>query len=223
MNKEQWKAVDQYLGQMLVRQDEALEAAAAASTAANLPAIAVSAAQGKLLMLLARMVGAKRVLEIGTLAGYSTIWLARGMGNGGKLITLEIDQKHAQVARANLERAGLGDVVELILGPALATLPKLAAEKRGPFDLIFIDADKENTAQYWEWSLKLSRPGTIIIVDNVVRSGNVLDEASKDGSVQGIRRALEVMSKEKRITATAIQMVGAKGYDGFAVAMVEEL
>jgi predicted O-methyltransferase YrrM len=218
MNKEQWKAVDQYIAQTLVKQDAALEAAVADSAAAGLPAIAVSAAQGKLLMLLARMIGAKRILELGTLGGYSTIWLARGMAAGGKLTTLEYDPKHADIARKNIARAGLADVVEILVGRALDTLPQVT--ERAPFDLIFIDADKENTPQYWEWSLKLSRPGTIIIVDNVVRDGKVIDAASKDASVQGIRRTLELMSREKRIDATAIQMVGAKGYDGFAIASV---
>jgi|SRR6266568_3691060 len=219
MDKDLWKAVDAYIGETLVKQDEALEAAAAASTAAGLPAIAVSAAQGKLLMLLAKMVGARRILEIGTLAGYSTIWLAQGMAAGGRLITLEYEPKHAEMARSNLARAGLSDVVEVIVGRALETLPGVAG--RGPFDLIFIDADKENTPQYWEWSLKLSRSGTIIIVDNVVRDGKVIDAASKDASVQGIRRCLEMMSSQKRVAATAMQMVGAKGYDGFAIAVVE--
>ncbi len=209
MDKDLWKAVDAYIGETLVKQDEALEAAAAASTAAGLPAIAVSAAQGKLLMLLAKMVGARRILEIGTLAGYSTIWLAQGMAAGGRLITLEYEPKHAEMARSNLARAGLSDVVEVIVGRALETLPGVAG--RGPFDLIFIDADKENTPQYWEWSLKLSRSGTIIIVDNVVRDGKVIDAASKDASVQGIRRCLEMMSSQKRVAATAMQMVGAKG------------
>jgi len=221
MDKQLFKAVDQYIGQMLVRQDEALEKAVVESAAAGLPAIAVSAAQGKLLMLIAKMVGAKRILEIGTLGGYSTIWLARGMAAGGKLITLELLEKHAQVARANLERAGVEEAVEIVVGPALETLPKIAVAGRGPFDLIFIDADKENTPAYWEWSLKLSRPGTIVIVDNVVRDGKVIDAASKDTSVQGIRKCLEMMSKEKRISATAMQMVGAKGYDGFAIGIVE--
>jgi predicted O-methyltransferase YrrM len=222
MNKEQWKAVDQYIVDTLVRQDEALEAALAASSAAGLPAIAVSPNQGKLLMLLARMVGARRILEIGTLAGYSTIWLARGLADGGRLITLEMVEKHAQVARANLARAGLTDVVELMVGPALETLPKIAAAKRGPFDLIFIDADKSAMTDYLNWSLKLSHPGTVIIGDNVVRDGKVLDAASSDPSVQGIRRFYEMLSAEKRISATAIQMVGAKGYDGFAVGVVQE-
>jgi len=211
--------VDQYIGQTLVKQDDALEAAVADSAAAGLPAIAVSAAQGKLLMLMAKMIGAKRILEIGTLGGYSTIWLARGMAAGGRLITLEYEPKHAEIARKNIARAGVGDAVEIVVGRALETLPKAAG--RGPFDLIFIDADKENTPAYWEWSLKLSRVGTIIIVDNVVRDGKVIDAASKDASVQGIRKCLEMMSKEKRIDATAMQMVGAKGYDGFAIAVVE--
>ncbi|HEV8606257.1 MAG TPA: O-methyltransferase [Tepidisphaeraceae bacterium] len=222
MNKEQWKAVDRYIVDALVKQDEALEAALVASSAAGLPAIAVSPNQGKLLMLLAKMVGARRILEIGTLAGYSTIWLARGLAGGGKLITLEMVEKHAQVARANLARAGLAEVVEVMVGPALETLPKIAAAGRGPFDLIFIDADKSAMTDYLEWSLKLSRPGTVIIGDNVVRDGKVLDAASSDPSVQGIRRFYEMLSAEKRLSATAIQMVGAKGYDGFAVGVVLE-
>jgi predicted O-methyltransferase YrrM len=219
MTKELFKAVDQYIGQMLVKPDEALQKAAADSAAAGLPPIAVSAAQGKLLMLITRMIGAKKILEIGTLGGYSTIWLARGMGSGGKLITLEYEPKHAEVARKNIARAGLGDVVEIVMGKALETLPKVAG--RGPFDLIFIDADKENTPGYWEWSMKLARPGSVIIVDNVVRDGKVIDAQSKDASVAGIRKGMEMMAKEKRVTATAMQMVGAKGYDGFAIGIVE--
>jgi predicted O-methyltransferase YrrM len=171
-------------------------------------------------MLLAQIQGAKNILEIGTLGGYSTIWLGRGMPRGGHLITLEADAKHADVARANIARAGLASLVEVILGPALDTLPQLAARGRGPFDLIFIDADKQSLPDYFAWSLKLCRPGTIIIIDNVIRDGTVINAASTDASDQGVRRMNEMMVAETRVTATAIQTVGSKGYDGFAIARV---
>jgi predicted O-methyltransferase YrrM len=220
--REQWTAVDQYFKELLIGTDAALDEALRSSAAAGLPAINVSPNQGKLLHLLARVQGARRILEIGTLGGYSTIWLARALPRDGQLITLEADEKHAAVARANLARAGIADRVELVLGRALETLPQLASDpaRRGPFDLIFIDADKVTTAEYFNWALRLSRIGSLIIVDNVVRDGNVIDPASRDTSVQGVRRFNEVLADEKRVTATAIQTVGSKGYDGFAIALV---
>jgi predicted O-methyltransferase YrrM len=220
MNQEQWTAVDRYISDTVVPSDSALDAALEASTKAELPAIAVTANQGKLLHILARLVDARRVLEIGTLGGYSTIWLARALPKGGHVITLEVNPKHAEVARANVARAGLASAVEIRLGAALETLPKLATEKLGPFDLLFIDADKANIPQYFTWSLKLSRPGSLIIVDNVVRKGAVIDADSDDPDVQGVRRLNEVLAKEKRVTATTIQTVGSKGYDGFTIALV---
>jgi predicted O-methyltransferase YrrM len=191
-----------------------------ASSAAGLPAYAVSPTQGKLLFLLAQVQGARNILELGTLGGYSTIWLARALPPGGKLVTLEASQKHAEVAQANIANAGLADRVELRVGPALDTLPQLAAEGRSPFDLIFIDADKENNPLYFTWALKLSRRGTVIIVDNVVRDGAVVDSAKPDPVIQGIRRFHEMLAAEPRATATAIQTVGSKGYDGFTLIRV---
>jgi predicted O-methyltransferase YrrM len=220
MSQEQWNAVDRYITDLLAPSDPALDATLAASAAAGLPAINVSANQGKLLMLLSRAMGAKNILEIGTLGAYSTIWLARALPAGGRVITLEADAKHATVARANIARAGLSDVIQLRLGRAIDTLPQLAMENRGPFDLIFIDADKPSTPDYFAWSLKLSRPGSVIIVDNVVRDGAIIDAASTDASVRGVRRFNEMLAAEPRVTATAIQTVGTKGYDGFAVALV---
>ncbi len=220
MNQETWTSVDRYITDVLVGPDSALNAAQEASDDAKLPPINVTPNQGKLLMLLARMLGAKNILEIGTLGAYSTIWLARGLAKNGRLITLELDPKHAEVARANIARAGLSDTVELILGRAIDTLPRLAAKKRGPFDLIFIDADKPSNPDYFAWAMKLSRPGSLIIVDNVVRSGAIVDAGSKDASVQGVRRLNELIAAEKRVTATAIQTVGSKGYDGLAFVLV---
>ena len=211
-----WDNVDRYISETLVQPDAALAAALEASDAAGLPAISVSPAHGKLLWLLARTIGAKRILEIGTLGGYSAIWLARGLAPGGRLVTLEALEKHAAVARKNLARAGLADVVEVHVGPALDTLPGLA----GAFDLTFIDADKQNNAEYFRWALKLSRPGSLIVVDNVVRDGAVIDARSRDAAVQGVRRLYELIAAEPRVAATAIQTVGAKGYDGFAIALV---
>jgi predicted O-methyltransferase YrrM len=218
--QEQWTAVDRYLTDLLVPSDPALEAALQASTAAGLPPINVTPNLGKFLQLLAQVQGARNILEVGTLAGYSTIWLARALPPDGRLITLEVDPKHAETARSNIARAGLTNVVELRLGPALETLPQIAAEGRGPFDLIFIDADKPSNAEYFAWALKLSRRGSLIIVDNVVRNGAVIDAASTDAAVQGVRRFNEVLAAEARVSATAIQTVGSKGYDGFAVALV---
>ncbi len=219
-NPEQWGAVDQFFVDRLVAQDVALEEALKTSHAAGLPLIHVAPNQGKMLQLLAKLQGARTILEIGTLGGYSTIWLARALPEGGRLVTLEAEPKHAEVARTNLARAGLSEVVELRLGPALETLPALAAEGAAPFDFIFIDADKPNNPGYFEWTLKLARVGSLIIIDNVVRDGKVADGASQDLGVQGSRRAIELMAAEPRVTATAIQTVGSKGYDGFAMAIV---
>lgn len=216
----QWTAVDRYITDLLVPPDPVLDAALAASAAAGLPPIAVSPNEGKLLHLLARLRGARTILEIGTLGGYSTIWLARALPPDGRLITLECDPQHAGVARANFAHASLAGIVELRVGRALDTLPELAAEGRGPFDLIFIDADKAGTPEYFTWALKLSRCGSVIIVDNVVRSGAVADAGSTDAAVQGIRRFNELLAAEPRVSATAIQTVGSKGYDGFAIVLV---
>jgi len=213
-----WREVDRYITETLVQPDAALDAALAASDVAGLPPINVSPAHGKLLWLLARTLGAKRILEIGTLGGYSAIWLARGLAPGGRLVTLEAVEKHAAVARTNIERARLAQRVEIRVGQALATLPSLD----GPFDLSFIDADKHNNAEYFSWALKLSRPGSLIVVDNVVREGAVIDARSRDTAVQGVRRLNELIATERRVAATAIQTVGVKGYDGFAIALVLE-
>jgi predicted O-methyltransferase YrrM len=220
MSKEQWTAVDQYLSETLVAPDAALDAALADSNAAGLPAINVTPHLGKFLYLLARMQGAKNILEIGTLGGYSTIWLARALTPGGRLITLEVDPKHAQVARKNIARAGVADVVDLRLGRAIDLLPGVAADMRAPFDLIFIDADKPSNPDYFSQSLELSRVGTIIIIDNVIRNGAVIDEHSTDTSVQGVRRMNKMLAADPRVTATALQTVGSKGYDGFAMVLV---
>jgi len=221
MNLETWTKVDEYIDQMLVGEDEALKAARRASEEAGLPAIAVTASQGKLLMLTSQMIGAAKTLEIGTLGGYSTIWLARGLAEGGKLVTLEYEAKHAEVARKNIARAGLDGIVELRLGDARKTLPELAKENGGPFDVIFVDANKDSTPEYFEWALKMSRKGSVIIVDNVIRDGAVIDASSEDAGIQGIRRFNEMAAKEKRVSTTAIQTVGSKGYDGFAMALVK--
>lgn len=214
-----WTAVDRYLTDLLVRPEPALEEALAAASTAGLPAHDVTPAQGKLLQLLARLQGARTILELGTLAGYSTIWLARALPAGGRLVTLEADPAYAEVAAANVARCGLGDLVEIRPGPALETLPLLAAEGLGPFDLVFLDADKASNAEYFAWALELTRPGSLIVADNVVRGGAILDEEA-DAAVLGVRRFFELVAAEPRVTATAIQTVGAKGYDGFALALV---
>lgn len=220
MNKEHWTQVDHYIEQLLLGPDPALTRALEASTAAELPAISVSPAQGKLLWLLAKMCGAKKILEIGTLGGYSTIWLARALPQGGHLITLEAEPKHAEVARANFVAAGLDDRVEVRVGLAQDTLPQLVSEQRGPFDLVFIDADKPGYPDYFKWALTLSRRGSVIIADNVVRDGAVVDATSSDPNVQAVRRYLELVAAEPRVSATTLQTVGCKGYDGFAIALV---
>ena len=219
MSSRLWHEVDSYITDTLVQPDAALAAALEASDAAGLPQINVSPAHGKLLWLLARLQNARRILEVGTLGGYSTIWLARGLVAGGRLITLEALEKHAAVARSNLERAGVSKVVDVRVGQALATLPTV---KDGPFDLTFIDADKQSNAEYFTWALKLSRPGSLIVVDNVVREGAVIDARSRDAAVRGVRRLNDLIAGEPRVAATAIQTVGAKGYDGFAIALVLE-
>ncbi|MCU0542757.1 MAG: O-methyltransferase [Oscillatoriaceae cyanobacterium Prado104] len=220
MTQEQWIAVDDYITDLFVPPDPALEGALQSTIDADLPRINVAPNQGKLLHILALSHGVKRILELGTLAGYSTIWLARALPPDGKLISLEAEPKHAEVARANLDRAGLTDRVEVRLGPALETLPKLAAEGQEPFDLVFIDADKTNAAEYFSWALKLTRRGSLIVTDNVVRNGAVIDADSTDENVQGIRRFNAALALEPRVKATVIQIVGSKGYDGLAIALV---
>jgi predicted O-methyltransferase YrrM len=213
------EAVDAYLAGLLAPDDEALAAARQASDAAGLPQIAVSAPQGKLLWVLARAIGARRILEIGTLGGYSTIWLARGLVPGGRLVTLEYSPRHAEVARANLSHAGLADVVDVRVGRALDTLPELAAEQPEPFDLVFIDADKAPYADYLDWSIRLTRPGGLIVGDNVVRRGRVADPTEKGADAIGVRAFLERIAADPRVDGTALQTVGVKGWDGLAVAL----
>ncbi|MFN2637564.1 MAG: O-methyltransferase [Gemmatimonadaceae bacterium] len=212
--------MDRYLSGKLLPDDPVLDAALREIETAGLPAISVSPNQGKLLQILARLVGTRSILEIGTLGGYSTIWLARGLRDGGRVITLEVDPKHAEVARRNFVRAGLQEVIEVRIGSALETLPQISAERAKPFDLIFIDADKQNIPTYFEWAVKLSRPGSLIVVDNVVRSGAVIDDESTDPSVQGVRRFFDLLGAHSRVSGTAIQTVGTKGYDGFAIVLV---
>ena len=220
MTQDRWTAVDRYVTDLLVPSDAALDAAIEASTVAGLPAISVSPCQGKLLFLLARVMGARRILEIGALGGYSTIWLARALPPDGRLITLEVNAGHAEVARSNFARAGLADVIELRLGSALDLLPALVAQGVGPFDMIFIDADKPGYPDYLAWAVRLSRRGSLIVADNVVKEGTVLDADSEDPVVQGIRRFNAALAADPRVTATEIQTVGVKGYDGFAVVLV---
>ena len=220
MSQEQWSAVDKYIADRLAPPDDVLEGALKASAAAGLPSINVAPNQGKMLALYARMIGARRILEIGTLGGYSTIWLGWALPLGGRIITLEADPRHAETARGNIASAGLADAVEVRVGTALDLLPKLAAEKPAAFDLFFIDADKANIPAYFEWALKLSRAGSVIVVDNVVREGKILDAESSDASVRGVRRFYDMLAAEPRVSATAIQTVGVKGHDGFALAVV---
>ena len=217
MTDDVWTTVDRYIADEFIPRDAALDAALKDSDAAGLPTIAVSMAQGKWLHLLARAMGARRILEIGTLGGFSGIWMARALPADGRLITLEINPTHADVARRNFARAGVADRAEVRVGPALETLPTLA----GPFDLIFIDADKPGYADYFPLAVKLSRPGTLIIADNVVRNGAIADAASTDEMVNGIQRFNAVVAADRRVTTTVLQTVGAKGYDGFAVILVE--
>lgn len=220
MSQEQWKAVDDYLADLFVPDDPALTGALTESEAAGLDPISVSPMQGKLLNLLVQLTGARRILEIGTLGGYSTIWMARALPEGGKLISLELQEQHAEVAGKNVKRADLADKVEIRVGEALDTLKALEAEGGAPFDLIFIDADKENIPGYYEGAMKLSRKGTLIIVDNVIRGGAVLEADSEDVSIQGVRRFNELVAKDSRVTTSTVQTVGSKGYDGFAMVLV---
>lgn len=215
-----WVVVEEYMDELLMPSDLVLDAARQASAAAGLPDIAVTPSQGKFLHLLARMRGARHILEIGTLGGYSTIWLARALPADGRLITIEADVKHCEVAQANLMRAGVGARVDLRMGDALDLLPELAAEGLEPFDFAFIDADKENTAEYFGWAVRLARPGAAIVVDNVVRDGEVADARTTDETVQGIQRFLDAVAAEPRVSATTLQTVSSKGYDGFTLALV---
>jgi predicted O-methyltransferase YrrM len=222
MPEQEWSAVDEFINRTVVQPDAALDQALAATAAAGLPPIAVSAAQGKMLHLVARLIGAKRILEIGTLGGYSTIWLARALAPGGSLVSLELDPRHAEVARSNLAVAGVDQVAEVRVGPALETLPKLAEEGGDPFDLAFIDADKANIPAYFKWAVDLSRPGAVVIVDNVVRNGALIDDNSQDPNVAGVRQLHEMLASDTSVDATTIQTVGSKGYDGFTLALVGE-
>ncbi|GAB3657977.1 O-methyltransferase [Glycomyces tarimensis] len=222
MGQSQWTEVDEFLGTLLIGEDDALTEAVASSDRAGLPPIQVSAPQGKLLYLLAKMQGAKRVLEIGTLGGYSAIWMARALPEGGHLISMEASPRHAEVASGNIARAGLVGTVEIRVGLASESLPKLAAENPEPFDMVFIDADKAGYPAYLDWSLKLTRPGAIIVADNVVRGGAVADELSRDTNVQGVRAYLEAVGADPRLEGTVVQTVGAKGYDGISIARVLE-
>ena len=218
--KADWAAVDDYIAEKLLREDVAFDDVLAANAAAGLPAIDVSPAQGKLLHLLAKAIGARRILEVGTLGGYSTIWLAHALPADGKLVTLEVDPHHAQVARDNLDRAGVADKVEVRVGPALDAFAVLVNEEIAPFDFVFIDADKQNNANYVQAAIGLSRPGTLIVVDNVVREGRVLDAQSEDAMIQGTRQLFDMLANEPRLDATAIQTVGLKNWDGFIIAVV---
>ena len=215
-----WTAVDEYIDELLVGQDDGLRGALAASDAAGLPSISVTPAQGKVLNLLAQSIGARAILEIGTLGGYSTIWLARGLQPGGRLITIEADEKHAAVARENIARANLAASVDLRIGRALDMLPSIEREGLGPFDLVFIDADKPNTPDYFKWALRLARIGTLILIDNVVRNGGIADADSQDPAVVAMRRVLAMVASEPRVSATVLQTVGEKGYDGLALVLV---
>ena len=220
MSDELWTAVDQYFNTTAVGTDAALDAAAAAAVAAQLPPVSVTPAYGKLLHLIARAQRAKRILEVCTLAGYSTIWLARALPPDGRVITLESNPKHADVARTNIERAGLRDCVEIRLGRALDTLPQLASEQGGPFDFTFIDADRPHVTEYFDWAVKLARAGSLIVVDNVVRRGRVIDASTGDAEIVGVRRFVERLASDSRVSATIMQTVSSKGHDGFAVALV---
>jgi predicted O-methyltransferase YrrM len=215
-----WSEVDRIVEAQLIGEDGDLDAALAANVAAGLPPIAVTPSQGKLLHLLARSIGARSILEIGTLGGYSSIWLARALAPGGRLVTLEADPAYAELAAANIDRAGLAQLVDVRVGEALDTLPQLAAEQPKPFDLVFIDADKVHTPDYFQWALRLTHPGSVIVADNVIRDGALADPDSTDSAVLGSRRLHEMLASEPRVSATTIQTVGAKGYDGFTYALV---
>lgn len=223
MSQDIWNAVDSFIVDTVVGRDAVLEGALDAAAAAGLPAISVSPAQGKLLYLLARLQGSRNILEVGTLAGYSTIWLARAMPRYGRLITLELEPSHAAVARENIERAGFSDVVDIRVGAALDLLTEMTqAKKEVPYDFVFVDADKKNIPEYFQLVLKLSKPGTVIVVDNVVREGKLADASSDDEAVLAVRRFHDMLSHERRVSATTLQTVGSKGYDGFCVVMVHE-
>jgi predicted O-methyltransferase YrrM len=212
--------VDQYFERGLIAPDEALNDVMERSAAARLPPIAVSPSQGKLLFILARAIAARRILEIGTLGGYSTVWFAKALPAGGRIVTIEVNPSYADVARSNFDRAGVSQNIDLRVGSALTLLPQLAAENGQAFDLSFVDADRVHQSEYFDWAVQLSRPGSLIIVDNVVREGAVIDAASTDASVQGVRRFMEALAADRRVEATAIQTVGHKGHDGFAAAIV---
>jgi predicted O-methyltransferase YrrM len=220
MGSDAWTAVDDYLEDRLIADDPILDAAQVGSSAADLPPISVTATQGKFLALLCRIAGARNVLEIGTLGGYSTIWLARGLPNDGRVVTLEVDSRHAAVAWANIDRAALPQQIEILVGPALESLPGLASHPAAPFDLVFIDADKANIPGYVDGALQLSRPGTVLVVDNVIRGGHVIDADGSDPNVTGVRQFLDMVHDDTRLDATALQTVGSKGWDGFALAVV---
>lgn len=220
MNQAYWTAVDKYITDLLVPPEATLDAALAASSSADLPPIQVSPNLGKLLHLMARAIGARRILELGTLGGYSTLWLARALPANGRLISLEAKAKNAQIARDNIAQAGFSDLVEVRVGQALDTLPQLATEDAHPFDLIFVDADKSSYPDYFTWAIELSHSGSMIIADNVVRAGAVIDAENSDPNVQGVRKFNEMMAADPRVSATAIQIVGSKGHDGFAIALV---
>lgn len=220
MTQQLWTAVDRFIDDLLVPHDPVLDAVLHTGAAAGLPPHQVSPSQGKLLFLIARILGARNILEIGTLAGYSTIWLARALPANGRMLTLEADPKCVEIARANITRAGLTSLVEVRLGLALETLAQITSEGRGPFDLVFIDADKQNNPEYFQWALKLTRRGSVIVADNVVRNGAVVESGSADPGVQGIRRFFELVAAEPRVSATAFQIVGRKGYDGIAIILV---
>jgi predicted O-methyltransferase YrrM len=221
MSEQLWAEVDGYIEQRLVGEDPVLAAALEASADAGLPPIALTPALGKLLHLLARIHGARRVLEVGTLGGYSTIWLARALADDGEVVTLELNPRYAEVATANAERAGLAGLIKIKVGPALDSLRALVAEHAGPFDLVFIDADKQSTPEYFELALELTRPGSVIVTDNVVRGGALVDAGTQDPGAQGMRRFHELLAAQSRVSATTVQTVGSKGYDGFTLALVE--
>jgi predicted O-methyltransferase YrrM len=216
MSQKTWEAVEKYLAERVVKPDPVFDHVQQSSRAASLPDIAVSAAEGRQLELMARMIGARRILEIGTLGGYSTVWLARGLSPGGKVITIEYNAKHAEVARENIARAGVSDRVEVMTGAGLHILPTL----EGPFDFFFIDANKDDYPEYFRWAVKLSRPGSVIVIDNVVREGRIIDPKANEPLINGIRKLHEAIAAEPRVSAAAIQTVGARGYDGYVVAMV---
>jgi len=220
LQQDLWTTVDHYIANTLIPADPALDAALQVNAAAKLPSIDVAPNQGKFLQILAQTMGARRILEVGTLGGYSTIWLARSLPPEGRLITMEFDPRHAEIAKSNIDRAGLSSIVEIRIGAALDSLAQLATENPDPFDLIFIDADKPNHPGYLKWALRFSRPGTVIIGDNVIREGAIADPADPDPRVQGTRTFLEMLGADPRLSATAIQTVGSKGYDGFAMALV---